>query len=791
MKKKSIIIFILFFIITFALFIWPVGFISEDTSNYLTGEGSWTPEYEMYGSGYCQEFSPQYRNLQSICLYFTHLTEQAPTEGKIFLAINDAEDNLLFNTNIACNNISFNSYHPIETNLKLSPGKSYFLTINLSSEIEQTTRLSVCSQDYPMPENMTLSIGDTTTNEQLLTMYNYKNAIPLSRALKAGFLLATAAFILGFGLLTKNIYLHQGIGMFVLLLTPYILGQRLELVTITSNYLLPNAPLGNMIIMYLFEAVILLCTLSIRTTIILTEVLLTVLYSANYFVYTFRGTPFKFNDLFAARTAAQIVNNYDLTPNTHLAMCWCIALVFLAVGIRMLPCKLSLIMTKKPHLITRLLCFCTGVALLFSMGHVLLYTNFLQEKGYVALHGFDQHMTYQFNGYLISSCFDIQNNRIEKPENYSIDAVENILATAQAAYQSKTVSCEMPHIILIMNESFSDLTVLGNVKLTQDNLSFFNNLSDNTIRGYTNASVLGGGTANSEFEVFTGCSMGLLPSSYYAYLQCINKPLPSLVSMAKEAGYTTYAMHPETAHNWNRRTVYSYLGFDNTLWKNDFENAEYIHNGVSDLETYKKIISLYENKQPGEKLFLFDLTMQNHGGYTESSVTPYVSTTNLQNTTESDIYLSIMDISDQALKYLIEYFEAVDEPTIICLFGDHQPQFSDERFYDSIYSQTEGLTDADILMNQYKTPFIIWANYDIEEQNNLDISMNYLGVLLAETAGLEISPYFQFLLNQMEDYPIITVNGYVDSIGTYSPWDETSPFTDYNFLQYNYLFDQP
>lgn len=132
-----------FFAITFALYIWPVGFLGEDKLNYLTGEGMWTPEYEVYGSGYCQEFSPQYKSLKSISLYFTHFTESAPVEGEIYLTISDTNENVLFHKTLACSEISFGSYFPIELNLSLSSTENYYLTVNFSGEPLSNSMISL------------------------------------------------------------------------------------------------------------------------------------------------------------------------------------------------------------------------------------------------------------------------------------------------------------------------------------------------------------------------------------------------------------------------------------------------------------------------------------------------------------------------------------------------------------------------------------------------------------------------------------------------------------------------
>ncbi len=416
----------------------------------------------------------------------------------------------------------------------------------------------------------------------------------------------------------------------------------------------------------------------------------------------------------------------------------------------------------------------------------------MQEHGFSYYSGINQEYTYYFDGYLVGSMLNIRYSRVTPPEGYSAERVEEILEEARGKAQGPEDGNaeELPHMILIMNESFSDLRVNGNLELSRENLNFIRGLRENTIQGYVNASVLGGGTANSEFEVFTGCTMGFLPDSYYAYQQAVTGPMDSMITNLKEAGYTAYSMHPERALNWRRNVVYDYLGFETSLWKEDFAGTEVIHSGVSDAETYRKVEELYENRKQGERLFIFDLTMQNHGYYRKTNVARTVEASNVD-CDEADIYLSLIYESDRAFGELVEYFENQDERVIICMFGDHQPKFESETFYEDIYRQTEGLSEEDKKRNLYKTPFVIWANYDIPEARGLDISMNYLGVLLQQTAGVELTPYAAFLAEQMEDYPVITVNGYVDSGGNYSNWSgEKDEFLDYRMLQYNYLFDR-
>ena len=68
-----------------------------------------------------------------------------------------------------------------------------------------------------------------------------------------------------------------------------------------------------------------------------------------------------------------------------------------------------------------------------------------------------------------------------------------------------------------------------------------------------------------------------------------------MVSILKEQGYHTIAMHPENPENWRRSVVYPKLGFDEFLSISSFEDSERtVWNRVSDLGDYQKLIEVYE-----------------------------------------------------------------------------------------------------------------------------------------------------------------------------------------------------
>ena len=90
-----------------------------------------------------------------------------------------------------------------------------------------------------------------------------------------------------------------------------------------------------------------------------------------------------------------------------------------------------------------------------------------------------------------------------------------------------------------------------------------------------------------------------------------------------------------------------------------------------------------------------------------------------------------------------------------------------------------------------KVPFVIWANYDIEEAEMGEMSINYLGPLVMKTAGLPMSDYFNYLNGLREDVPVISAAGFVDKSGRLFTNPDDSEYADrikeYEYLQYNYL----
>ena len=353
---------------------------------------------------------------------------------------------------------------------------------------------------------------------------------------------------------------------------------------------------------------------------------------------------------------------------------------------------------------------------------------------------------------------------------------------ANANVENKNIDTQdLPNIIVIMDEAFSDLKVLGPLETNEDYMPFMHRMQQgekNTVTGYVQTSVCGGNTADSEFEFLTGNTMAFLPNGSIPYQQYIKGRTPSLAGYLKSLGYATYAQHPYQASGWNRDKVYPLLGFDNLDFMEDYRDVSYVRNYISDASDMEHIIETYEkNKASGKPAFIFNVTMQNHGGYTDT----YMNLTNdIQSQYASEPlnqYLTLIHKTDQALENLIDYFSKVDDRTIIVFFGDHQPN-------DTVASVVENGAQVET-QKRYLVPYLVWSNYGIEGAKDKNTSLNYLAAQVLTAAGVPTNAYQNYLLSLSKTYPVISEAGQTKGIGA----DEKQLQT-YKKLQYYQLFEK-
>ncbi len=536
---------------------------------------------------------------------------------------------------------------------------------------------------------------------------------------------------------------------------------------------------------------------------------------AHSYIMDFRGTPFLPMDFLSVTTAIGVANTYDYTPTYKVISA---AMIFIFVMIIAIKTK-----TPKYNLLTKI----TSRTFMGTFAAVLLLlffgTNVFANMG-VRPDFWNQTRGYKNYGFVFNFFSNTKYLYMSEPNDYNAGEIGNIVEKEENEIEIDN-SYQKPNIICIMNESLADLSVLGDLQTNEDYMPFMRSLTENTIKGNLYVPVIGAGTSNTEFEFLTGHSTAFLPSGSNAYMLYVKNPIASLVSTVEAQGYSSFAFHPYYAAGWRRTEVYSNFGFNSFVSLEDIMDIslmqQYQESGndtdflqslveqyypgsnmlvrqyVSDSYNYKRLIEDFENRDKSQPYFAFNVTMQNHGGYTTSSVNfnESIYATNVsKDYIKANKYLSLVKYSDDAFKELIEYFQNIKEPTVICMFGDHQPSIE-----TSFVAEVMGVSNLSNLtaeqeQSRHATPFYIWANYDIEEKTIDKLSSNYLSSLVLQTAGVKLTEYNKYLLKLAETLPVIDTVGYIDNQNVYYKWSDASPYTalldDYEKVQYNNIFDQ-
>lgn len=566
-----------------------------------------------------------------------------------------------------------------------------------------------------------------------------------------------------------------------------------------------DAIMLNLIFYYLLFLLLFFLTARASLSLRIEEIIAWGFGMANYFVIEFRSTTLQPWDFLSIGTALSVAGEQSWSKvftMRYAVITMMLLTLFYVCGktykVRLTEWSRRLKHGKAVNIISRLALF--GITLVPSY----LYLNTLWDPDvadkYEGLDDtlFTPRYMYRTDGFAVAYLMNLRFIHVSAPESYSTASAEELLSEQETTARTAET---LPNVVIVMNECFSDPAVNGEFETNVDYMpnvrAILNGEVDNTISGYAYSSVLGGNTANSEFECLTGNTMAFLPTGSIPYQQYLFSEVHSIVNEFSQLGYHTVAMHPYNASGWNRNKVYPLMGFDEMLFKYDFTDTTILRKYIDDASDYLNIERvLSENDEP---TFIFNVTMQNHGGYGTSydNFTPDVVAT-FENTTSNrylNNYLSLIKISDQALADLIDDLSASDEPTILVFFGDHQPN---DYVVQPIFDEY-GIDADNETLEQRQTremvPFIIWANYDIGQETGIQTSMNYISSLLFETAGLPMSEYQTFLLDLHETLPVINSVGVIDSEGNYFTTDELTgdaaeKLSEYETLQYYYLFDK-
>lgn len=507
---------------------------------------------------------------------------------------------------------------------------------------------------------------------------------------------------------------------------------------------------------------------------------------AEHFVLTFKGAAILPSDVLAIGTALEVSDQYVYTLNDTCLQSIMLAAIALGLsstihGIRLL---------KRPRWYAKLAAnlvlgaVCAGT--LLGGFNAVKIGDLMQ----IAVDNWQPFNTYAQKGFIPTFLVQAQELAIPVPENYTDEGAREAEQNLINAYEANQGSSEArtaaeaqfanqkPTIIAIMNESFADLSIYNGLNTGYEGPTYAKSLPGALQSGVLNTSVLGGGTCNTEFEFLTGSSLAFIGPNKYPYMLYSFANAPALPRQLKELGYATTAIHPENPANFNRALNYAEMGFDQFLSRDDIVNdrdAEWLHSGVTDATTYRKILALLESSDDPQ--FIFDVTMQNHGGYdvidvpADKLITAAASDLDSSLQYQINEYASCIVSSEQDLEQFIEQLKQVDRPVVLVFFGDHQPGFAGT-LNDQLFTDEDGGLH---FKRSHETLYTIWANYEIAGAASgvmTESSPSLLAAQILNMIGAPLTDYQKATLGASDDITAINQEGYLGSDGAWYALDD-------------------
>ena len=496
--------------------------------------------------------------------------------------------------------------------------------------------------------------------------------------------------------------------------------------------------------------------------------------AVDFYTLQLRGEPFLPWDLAQVSEAAGVASAAGIHIQTSMVVSTVIILLLLVASFFLYRGR------KKLNWKPRVLGFAASAAAVCG----LLFGVFLQPAVTQAIgilpDAWMQDRYYRYYGVTTSFLTNLTNLEISKPDDYSEDAVNEILDDTAAAGNYQTAPLypasygavtpageteQNPTIIYVMDESYWDVS-----ELEQYGFAFDTDVSANLHRlqetsacGRAYSPSFGGGTCDVEFEALTGYSVSYLPNGSKPYQQHVTRPMFSLPNYLKTQGYQTAAVHCFWAKYWSRDTAYPNLGLDTflSLEKMTHVNKVRRHYWTSGLVTddsmADQIIQQYESMKASSDapVFLHAVTMQNHTNYNKDNypddqrVKVLNAPSGISRSTLGaleDFATGIRD-ADAMLGRLTDYFSQVDEPVILVFWGDHYNPIDSN--YD-VFTKSGYASDSSADPRLHQTTLLMWSNYSQQPVDLGTIAAYDISPVMMNIYGLKQPLYFQYLNRQLQ-----------------------------------------
>lgn len=442
-----------------------------------------------------------------------------------------------------------------------------------------------------------------------------------------------------------------------------------------------------------------------------------------------RTNPFSAIDFEVVITALDVIPKYIGWSGIIIIIAsFCCAIALLVVLWKKCPVPPGF--NRRRSITTSGICFLILCAFVFGTS----YTNYIPSELETPVKA--------YYDYGFPYCFfrSFVNRGVVSPDEYSEEQIAKLTEKLGEEKKGNTAD-SLPNVIFLQLESFFDINKVIDLQLSENPIPVFTSLKSSCPSGKLSVNAIGGGTANTEFEVLCGMNLahfGLLECPYTSILD--KTPCQSVASVMQDAGFSSHAIHNHIATFYSRHLVYANLGF------NTFTSLEYIKNVETNMLGWAKdslltneIASALDSTEGRD--FIFTVSVQPHGRYPNYET---IGEDDIQVLSypyddlvyEVEYYINQLHETDAFLGELISFLEDYDEDVVLVVYGDHLP---------TIGLEAENMFDGDV----YSTEYAIWSNCGFECESG-DVQAYQLSAKILKALGVSGGEMFR-IHNQLSD----------------------------------------
>ena len=487
---------------------------------------------------------------------------------------------------------------------------------------------------------------------------------------------------------------------------------------------------------FLYNSLIIACTLSLSLlfrrrafTLVLVSTIWLILGLINCIMHMVRITPLGFYDFV-------IWTKNTSSSNAYVSL-WQFALI--GLGVALVVLTMVVVFRRAPKSVPQRRLAVITVAATAALAVLCTVPYAMLCRDYA-----DPAKAYRKFGFPYSLLRSAVDRGISKPDIYDEETISGILPQEDPTPAPASAEEKAPNFIFLQLESFLSPDNITTVSLSEDPVPTFTRLEETCSTGLLHVPMIGGGTANVEFEVVTGMSLGDFGTGEYPYSTVLQEAVCESVAYdLKALGYRAHAIHSNTATFYQRHLVFPRLGFDT------FTPLEYMYDyTLNDLGWCRDICLLPPIRQAltadEEPDVVFAVSVQGHGKYnTEPPETPYAiqsvgleENPSLKNAFE--YYVSQLKETDDFLAELLKMLEAYPEPVVLVVYGDHLP---------ALDFPEEALRSGSLLATEY----VIWTNDGSLDKVDQDITSFQLTSYVLGRCGISSGLLMRFHQQRWQD----------------------------------------